>query len=675
MTIRLGRATGPLLVLLAVLLSVLGLGGLTGPAGAQQPSDGQAPAGVGAHTWTVEPITFELMTGPDSALPVTIDADLWKPDAASAGEPMPAIVHQHGFGGHKANAESLTNAAYFASHGYVVVSVTTQGFGASTGCLALDRLDYDGSNTMGVIDWLAEQDYVAVDAPGDPQVGLLGGSYGGGHQGLVAVADPRVDAIVPGRTWHSLSYSLVPNNWADAADPWDLDHYEQGVFKQEWTSLFFALGQAQPARGNGGCDPITRQTRYPTAPPCNAFIPGTCEIYGQLVTTGDADQAGRDLVAGSALATGLDELTTPTLLPQGLPDTLFNPNETVPTLLSLQERGVPVAAIWHSSGHGGYQGAPGDGEAYTGRWDDSPEAQAEFARTYLPRRTLSWMERHVRGRDDVDTGPTFAWFRPWVEYDVAQTGGTSAPAYGTSDTYPAAQATELAFTLDPADGSLAAPGTAISGGTASFLNPLGGQPAAYSETSNYSSPGQPGDRPAQEQPGQFVSFTTAAFDAPVEVAGVPELRVHLSHQNVLTDAVLFAKLYDVAPDGSATLIRRMVAPARVPTAALDAGPVDLHLVGTSWRFEAGHAARLVLASTDLAYFNNRAPDQLTVSSTAEAPSTLTLPVIASQDRAGTPEPTPAPEPTQPAMPATGGGLVVLALGALLVGGGVRRSRG
>ncbi len=597
------------------------------PAAAATTSDGQAPAGVGPHTWTTEAITFDLLTGPDADIPVTIDADLWKPTDASAANPMPAIVHQHGYGGHKAKDEQRTNAAYFASHGYVVVTISTQGFGKSTGCIGLDSIQYDGSNVMRIIDWLAAQDYVALDAVGDPKVGLMGGSYGGGHQGMVGVSDARVDALAPGRTWHSLQYSLVPNNFHTAADPWDLDHYEQGVFKQEWTSLFYALGLAQPAQGNGACDPARRQETYPTAAPCAGFIPGICEIYAQLSTLGTADEAGRTLVGTASVATRIDELTTPTIIAQGLPDTLFTPNETVPWALSLQERDVPVAVIWHSSGHGGYQPLPGDGEPYGGAFDDTPERQAEYADTYFARRHLAWFERHVRGDESVDTGPGFAWFRPWVEYDVAQTGGTSAPAYGTSASYPPRDAEQIVLTLDPDSGALAAPGVAVTGGTSSFINPPGGLPAAYSETANTSSPGQAGDQPPTEIPGQNIVFTTTPFASPLDVVGVPELSLQLSHDNPAVDGVLFAKLYDVDPDGNATLIRRQVAPARVPTDAMDAGPVQMHLVGTSWRFETGHSLRLVLASTDLAYYNNKAPDQLTVASSAEAPSTLTVPVI------------------------------------------------
>lgn len=169
----------------------------------------------------------------------------------------------------------------------------------------------------------------------------------------------------------------------------------------------------------------------------------------------------------------------------------------------------------------------------------------------LARRHLQFFERHVRGRD-VDTGPTFAWFRDWVDHDVEQTGGTAAPAYNQ------------------------------------------------------------------------------------------------------------------------TLIRRQVAPARIPDEALAAGPVDVRLVGLSRRFEAGHRLRLVLASTDQAYFNNRLVDHLTVTSTPEEPSMLTLPIVpASVDGAGPapddgagPAPDPAPDDSSddtPDLATTGGGVAVPAL--------------
>ena len=48
-------------------------------------------------------------------------------------------------------------------------------------------------------------------AAGDPRMGMVGGSYGGGIQLVTAAIDPRVDAIVPTISWNTLNDSLYPN--------------------------------------------------------------------------------------------------------------------------------------------------------------------------------------------------------------------------------------------------------------------------------------------------------------------------------------------------------------------------------------------------------------------------------------------------------------------------------
>ena len=137
-------------------------------------------------------------------------------------------------------AELRTLGAFFASHGYVTLASSHMGFGKSTGCISLDLASYDGRNVVALIDVLAARPDVLKEG-GDPVVGMIGGSYGGGHQGGVAAQDARLDAFSPGRTWNTLQYSLVPNNRVTTG-MWNLDDYGQGVFKQGWTSLFYALG-------------------------------------------------------------------------------------------------------------------------------------------------------------------------------------------------------------------------------------------------------------------------------------------------------------------------------------------------------------------------------------------------------------------------------------------------
>ena len=87
---------------------------------------------------------------------------------------------------------------------------------------------------------------------------------------------------------------------------------------------------------------------------------------------------------------------------------------------------------------------------------------------------------------------------------------------------------------------------------------------------------------------------------------MPSARLRISHTNG-QDLVFFAKVYDVAPDGTATLIHRLIAPVRVPAAAVDE-PVRIKLPGFAHRFAKGHRVRLVLCSTDQTSYNAKVAD-------------------------------------------------------------------
>ena len=66
--------------------------------------------------------------------------------------------------------------------------------------------------------------------PGDPVLGAIGGSYGGGYQLVGALSEvrdrgaTRFDALVPEITWFSLTESLFP----------------QGVPRTEWAAALTA---------------------------------------------------------------------------------------------------------------------------------------------------------------------------------------------------------------------------------------------------------------------------------------------------------------------------------------------------------------------------------------------------------------------------------------------------
>ncbi|MCU1589874.1 MAG: hypothetical protein JWP11_1130 [Frankiales bacterium] len=659
----------PLLVLLAPVLVM----GASVPAYADTVTPQR-----GAHTFTTKDALVTVKDGPANTHDATIDTRLYVPDNATAASPQPAILMTHGFGLSKTAGEVVSSATFLARHGYVVLTYTAQGFGSSSGCVTLQSRTYDVKDAQQlitkVLDPLAA---VKHDANGSV-VGMVGGSYGGGIQANVAENDKRIHAISPGRTWNNLAYSLDPNNYVAPGDPTGFTHTlnQQGVFKQQWTTLFFVSGNANPIGGAppgippqpaGGCPQDKLASGDPATvagAPCPGFYAQVCLTYAGISATGDPMDADRALLADASAATQIDKLRIPVLLVQGQSDTLFNENDAVATYTALRRNGVPVKMIWNSGGHGGYDSLPGECDVY-GRGTGGADFTG-LDDCYLSLRTLAFLDSALRGTPDASPGFTF--YRDWVPY-----GGTGAndEQYGSAPAFPIAGTTT--FTLSGAD-ALVTSGAAA--GSASFINPPGGVPPAYSETSNFTGPASSPQNPLPptEQPGQSVSFTSKPFSTDVISVGIPSAHLMLSHV-APTDLVFFGKVFDVAPDGTATLIHRLIAPVRVPAGNV-AKPVDLKLVGFAHRFAKGHAVRLTLASTDATSYNAKVPDRITVATGAG--STFTLPGV--QAQAARPPvvvpPPKAPAPAPQQLPRTGPDplLPLAGLGLLGLAAVVRRRR-
>ena len=100
--------------------------------------------------------------------------------------------------------------------GYNVLTWDPRGFGASSGTVESDSPDFEGRDTQRLIDWVAAQPGVQLDAAGDPRMGMVGASYGGGIQLVTAALDCRIDALVPQIAWHSLGTSLFKSRDLEA---------------------------------------------------------------------------------------------------------------------------------------------------------------------------------------------------------------------------------------------------------------------------------------------------------------------------------------------------------------------------------------------------------------------------------------------------------------------------
>ncbi len=145
------------------------------------------------------------------------------------GETYPLILHSHGWGGDRITAvDADANAAddvptdfysvildrqvkHLWDAGYAVISFDERGFGGSGGAARVMDPAYETRDAIAILDWAEANLALARDAAGDPYVGSIGGSYGGGFQLMLASQDPRLDAMVPGATWYELPQALVPN--------------------------------------------------------------------------------------------------------------------------------------------------------------------------------------------------------------------------------------------------------------------------------------------------------------------------------------------------------------------------------------------------------------------------------------------------------------------------------
>jgi ABC-2 type transport system ATP-binding protein len=88
--------------------------------------------------------------------------------------------------------------------------------------------------------------------------------------------------------------------------------------------------------------------------------------------------------------------------------------------------------------------------------------------------------------------------------------------------------------------------------------------------------------------------------------------------------VLFAKLYDVAPDGTKKLQYRLISPVRIGDVTK---PVTIELPAVAQQFPAGHRIQLVIAGGDLAYANNQVAQPVTVVTDPTQPGRLSLPLV------------------------------------------------
>ena len=493
-----------------------------------------APTRAGA----AEPVQVTTQRVPVRAepdgTPVDLDVAVYK---AGNGQ-QPAVLLGHGFGGSRTDVD--TQARDLAEHGYLVLTWTARGFGDSGGRIHLDAPDYEVADARALVDLLATRDDVALDAPDDPHVGVVGGSYGGALALMLAGTDPRIDTVAALITWNDLDQALFPQAAVDIA--------EAGPLKQQWISRFFSASVQQ------GLD------RDPPAPaPCGRFDPTVCRELLAAAQTGRPSANLRTMLRSHSPTSVLAGLQVPTLLVQGMRDTLFGLDQADKTARALLDHGTEVAVRWTDGGH--------DGPA------SDPDADTDAVR--------DWLDRHLRGDLGAASVPAFSWALP-VPF-----GGTGPAQWRQANSYPG---------LHSGAGSL----SLHSDGPGTMLAPPGGQPASI--TSGISgTTGQISSYPLAALPGQSIAFTSDPVGAAATVVGAPQVRLLVT--STADEVTLFVTLWQVN-DTSASQPRALVAPVRVAVTPGRATPVAVELPAATWQLDKASTWRVLVTSTDSAFANS-----------------------------------------------------------------------
>ncbi|HEU4979480.1 MAG TPA: CocE/NonD family hydrolase [Solirubrobacteraceae bacterium] len=291
------------------------------------------------------------------------------------GAKAPTVLFGPGWGsGGDTNDESATDTGTgivgvgpLRNAGYNVLTWDPRGFGSSGGTVEVDSPDFEARDVSALIDYVARQPEAQLDAPGDPRVGMSGGSYGGGIQLVTAAIDPRVDVIVPDIAWHSLVSS----------------QYKEGTVKSGWGAILYGLG----VEGSH-----------------NRLDPAITDAFTQGIATGTFSQQVVDFFASRGPAGLLDRIHVPTFLMQGTVDTLFSLQEAIDNYDALSRNGIPLKMLWFCGGHGACLTSPGD-------------------LGLMQREELAWLARYLKRDRSVDTGPGFE----WVDQDGAEHTAASYP--------------------------------------------------------------------------------------------------------------------------------------------------------------------------------------------------------------------------------------------------------
>jgi predicted acyl esterase len=541
-----------------------------------------------------KPVGYEICTGTVESFDGTpLDTTLTLP-ANPGRRPLPLLVFLHGFLSQKGEYLSETrggteymevhwNNVWFASRGYAVLNYSARGHGDSGGEIGLASKDLEVRDTRHLTGLLVDDRAAADPLPriDRRRVGVLGGSYGGGQTWLLLTTRGEgakrhgtwlspggrlveIGAAVPSYTWSDLLYSLIPNGRQMTGAPIDpaSANTPLGIAKQTLIDGFLAIG------GTKFTPEIVRWlTRAnlgePYDEPGDPIVPEA----KRALTEERSPFYQRDYF--EALAEGRGR-RVPVLAAQGWTDPIFPALEAVRMYEELRraDRRYPISLYL------------GDMEHLTSQVKIPDMRRFHDLGTRL-------FDHHLRGRGRAPRRGVQAAVTncdPEAFGPVLRARSWNALATGTRTfSFPQPQTTvsPLAEPRGPAVDPVVAAQTRGRGCMTTNL------------------PASPG----------IATYTAAVGEDDLLMAGLPRLRFRFD--TAAPDLELNARLWEVAPDGTQTLVDRGAYRAVGETGGATA---EYELFGNAWRFAAGNAIMLEITQDDSTYLRrDNFPSTATVS--------------------------------------------------------------
>jgi len=518
-------------------------------------------------------------------------ARIWRP---ITDEPVPAILEYLPYrkGDLMADRDERLGT-WFAGHGYAWIRVDIRGTGDSDGIIADEYTRQEQNDGLEVIDWIEARPWCTGS------VGMIGISWGG-FNGLQIAArrPPALKAVI--------SMCSTDDRYADDV------HYDGGCVLNwdalPWASIMLGMNALPPdpeTVGEGWRETWLR--RLDETPPF---------IHAWLT-----HQRRDDFWRQGSVCEDYAAIECPVYMVGGWADGYTN-------------------AIGRT-----LAGLPGTRKGLIGPWPHSfPHRADQGPRIGFLQEALRWWDRWLKGVDNgIEDEPML---RAWVQEPAGPDElSRDRPGRWVSETaWPPPSVTPSRWHLG--GGSLdaqAAPAARLTHTGLQHHGLAAGTWCPYGPAADF-----PPDQ--REEDALCLTFDSAPFEEQLELLGHPRLRLTVSADR--PNAFVMARLCDVSPDGTSTLLSRGALNLTHRQSHEDLAPVepgqdyevDIELDALGQAVAAGHRLRLALSTTYWPWLWP-SPEVTTITVTTGASSWLELPVRPREAGDG---PDPAFEPPETA---------------------------